>query len=158
MPIFFIRNFACSQIAPIKVYKTYIISLSFCSCRFLITLKLYRVFSSINFIQTFSSGSQFPFYQQRQLSFVVPFIQVPNEETNDYATLARSPRPFNYIVTGQTALLIISRSYVFVKQSQLILPSSFADFSCICCIFYCVIVLIQPFYVKIMLFLNVPYL
>lgn len=65
-------------------------------------LKLYRVFSSSNKIQNFSSINQFLINKQRQLSFVNPFILFSNEKTNYYATLALS-RPFNGQVTGQTS-------------------------------------------------------
>lgn len=58
-------------------------------------LKLYRVFLSSSYIQAFSLEYQFQFNKKRQLSFVMPFILVPNERTSDCATLARIPRPFN---------------------------------------------------------------
>lgn len=58
------------------------------------------------------------------MSLVAPFIQVLNEKTSDYATLARRPRPLNPRVTGQASPPISPGGYVFVKQSLLL----FAEF------------------------------
>jgi len=80
----------------------------------------------------------------------MPFIQVPNEGTIYYATLARI-RGHLTVVIGQAVLLIVSRSYVFVKQSLLFFAKFLYLFLmvCVCCV---VFLLMPPFYFGVWLF------
>ena len=80
----------------------------------------------------------------------MPFIQVPNEGTIYYATLARI-RGHLTMVIGQAVLLMVSRSYVFVKQSLLFF-AKFLYLFLVVCVCYLIFLLILPFYFGVCMF------